>query len=93
MQKSRIKSFIQAMMLPVQMVSQVILADSVMDMARELFYTGVPQHSPELYLCRLGSFLAGVVLVKAVQWRKTTGSSPWQPLNRRRDLRAHRWGV
>ena len=72
-QKSRIKSLTQAVMPSVQMASQVILGVSVMDAARELLYPDLSRHSPELYLCRLGSFLAGVVLVKAAQWRKTTG--------------------
>ena len=72
-QKSRIKSLTQAVMPSVQMASQVILGVSVMDAARKLLYPDLSRHSPERYLCRLGSFLAGVVLVKAVQWRKTTG--------------------
>ncbi len=68
--RSRITTFTQTVMPSVREAARAILAVCVMDAARELFYPNAPRHSLELYLCRLGSFLCGAVLVQAARWRR-----------------------
>lgn len=67
---SRIKSLTQTVMPFLCKAARVTLIVCVMDAARDMFYPSMPRHSLELYLCRLGSFLFGVVLVQAARWQR-----------------------